>query len=606
MNNQPPWLDELTATLARTRPPLDEETDRRVAARLTERLDGASSPATKWPRFQVKRLMRLLPSTARERRFALGGFAVALSVIAVVVLLDGTEPEEVVTSAQLVMAGPLGGSHAPVSAAAPPAPLHGAAPERDERESQAIEQASLSWPEAMASPDPEVRRAAASVLGDLVDEEQAMPWLATAISDSAVEVRLAASRSASKMKSKEAALQVVAAVRLEGVEDVVEAQLTALGEIGQPEAGDVLRELLHRKGRLGVLAAGALIAVGDVSGHAVLAAAASSPALELRLAAVQAASRAKNPIVVPVLAARVRDPDLEVRFTAAEGLLLFKAEQEAAMAVMQEGRGSRDSRLVDRAMIAMLRMEVGAPDTHVRQALESLDPKRRLAAVPMVQAMPRGKGASLLQQLLRDEDREVRRAAVTAIVSIEDRDTAWRMYQVALEDGDVVVRARATGQMARRQEASVEITRSSTSATEAPPAAAWPSPPPAARPAVPLGEYYKAQLHGEISTLLVTARMDLYLGAPDSAENKLAKATRMLQAEGRRTPIEIEDLYAQLYEQKADSPFGYLSRRGFLQQARIHSQRVIERGVGRMASDATRRIKRLDEALAQSPEADWP
>src|SRR5262249_19349813 len=148
--------------------------------------------------------------------------------------------------------------------------------------------------------------AAAGVLADL-PANQATLLLARAIADPDPKVRLAASRSAGRMKTAEAAAKVVIAGRTETDPGVKEQQVKALGEIGDAAAHDVLAQISEEAGRIGVLAAGSLIAVGDASGKSKLDAAVSAPATDLRLAAVQAASAAKNPIVVPTLKIGILD-----------------------------------------------------------------------------------------------------------------------------------------------------------------------------------------------------------------------------------------------------------------------------------------------------------
>ncbi|HWU87177.1 MAG TPA: HEAT repeat domain-containing protein, partial [Kofleriaceae bacterium] len=207
---------------------------------------------------------------------------------------------------------------------------------------QVLAQASVDWTKsALDSQDWAVRKAAAGVLAD-IPEKEAVPLLAQAIADKDPNVRLAAARSAGKMKSAEAAQQVVSSVKAEADPGVKEQQVKALGEIGNPVARDVLAELASEdKGRIGVMAAGSLIAVGDASGKDKLEAAVAAPQPDLRLAAVQAASTAKNPIVVPTLKTGAGDSVFDVRFTAAEGLAGFNAEKDAAVKVLKEALDRR-------------------------------------------------------------------------------------------------------------------------------------------------------------------------------------------------------------------------------------------------------------------------
>ena len=122
-----------------------------------------------------------------------------------------------------------------------------------------------------------------------------------------------------------------------------EEEVKSLGEIGNPAAHDTLVALESDPGRVGVFAAGSLIAVGDPAGKAKLDAAVAAPQPDIRLAAMQSASEAKNPIVVPTLAIGVADKVFDVKFTAAEGLAGFHAEKAAAVPVLTSGLDSKDA-----------------------------------------------------------------------------------------------------------------------------------------------------------------------------------------------------------------------------------------------------------------------
>jgi eukaryotic-like serine/threonine-protein kinase len=315
---------------------------------------------------------------------------------------------------------------------------------------QVLAQASVDWTKnALASENWAERQAAAGVLGDL-KEEEAVPLLGKAIEDKDPRVRLAAAANAGKLKGRQAAETVARAVTAEQDPKVKEQQVKALGQIGSPVAKDTLAQIAQDPGRLGVFAAGSLIAVGDTSAKARLDAAVAAPQTELRLAAVEAASAAKNPIVVPTLKTGVTDRVLDVRFAAAEGLAGFKAEKDAAKPVLEEALKRKD--LLPRAMAALLKFDeqVSTKVQTPAQMLESTDPKQRLAAVPIVRAMPPKDGVPLLRRLVADPDREVRRAGVDAIegVAEKDKDEAIKLYKPLARDADAVVRAKAQSKLA--------------------------------------------------------------------------------------------------------------------------------------------------------------
>ncbi len=319
---------------------------------------------------------------------------------------------------------------------------------------QVLSQASVDWTKsALESQDWAVRSAAAGVLADL-PEGEGLPLLAQAIADKDPNVRLAAATSAARMKSADAAKKVAEAAKTETDPRVKERQVRALGEIGSPAARDTLAQISEEPGRIGVLAAGSLIAVGDTSGKAKLDVAVAAPQVELRLAAVQAASAAKNPIVVPTLKTGVADRVFEVRFTAAEGLSMFGAEKQSALQVLREALGLKDAGVLGRATAAMIRFgeRITAKGQTPAEMLDSADPKRRLAAVPAVRALPPSERVPLLRRLIADPDREVRRAGVDAIETLAaspDKTPAIKLYKPLVHDADAVVRSKAAGQLAR-------------------------------------------------------------------------------------------------------------------------------------------------------------
>jgi serine/threonine protein kinase/HEAT repeat protein len=321
---------------------------------------------------------------------------------------------------------------------------------------QVLAQASVDWTKgALGSQDWAVRKAAAGVLAD-IPAKDAVPLLAQAILDKDPNVRREASKSAGKMKSAEAAAKVADAVKAETDPDVKEQQVKALGAIGAiggAAAHDTLAQIAEEPGRIGVLAAGSLIAVGDASGKAKLEAAVAAPAVELRLAAVEAASTANNPIVVPTLKLGVADRVFSVRFTAALGLATFNAEKAAAVPVLTAALGVKDADVVGRAMAALTRFGERLKDT-VRtpaELLDSPDPKLRLAAVAAVRALPSREAVPLLRRLVADPDQDVRHAGVDAIedVATKDKDQAIKLYKPLVGDDDPVVRSKASGQLAR-------------------------------------------------------------------------------------------------------------------------------------------------------------
>jgi HEAT repeat protein len=343
-----------------------------------------------------------------------------------------------------------------------------------------LAQASVDWTKgALDSQDWAVRKAAAGVLADLPAKE-AVPLLAKAIADEDPKVRLAASRSASKLKTPEAAKQVIDAVAAEKDPAVKEQQVLALGEMGQAEAKETLKAISEEPGRIGVIAAGSRIALGDTAAKDKLDAAVQAPTTELRLAAVQAASAANNKVVIPTLKIGVGDKIFDVQFAAAEGLSLYQAEKDAAVPVLTKALKSKDNGMVGRALAALTRLGQKVEEAKLSpdEMISSPDPQQRLAAVPVVKAMPVAERVPLLRRLVADPNEEVRRAGVDAIEGVvtDDTDQAIKLYKPLVNNADVVVRSKASGQLAKLKVA-VAVNDAAKPAQPTEPAVAPPPPP---------------------------------------------------------------------------------------------------------------------------------
>ncbi len=317
-----------------------------------------------------------------------------------------------------------------------------------------LARAAVDWTKsALDSQDLAVRRAAAGVLAD-IPARDAIPLLAVAIADADPTVRREAARSAGKMKSAAAAAKVAYAVKWETDAAVKEQQVVALGEIGTvgaPSSHDALAQISEEPGRVGLIAAGALIAVGDVAGNAKLELARGAPQPELRQAAMEAATLANNPIVVPTLKLGILDRVFTVRFFAALGLSLFKLEPAAAVPVLTDALASKDAGIVGRALAALVRFgeKVGSAAQTAAKLIDAADPQRRMSALPIVGALQSTEAVPLLRRLVVDRDLEVRRAGVDAIEELQGRDQqqALRLYKSLVRDADPLVRSKVSARL---------------------------------------------------------------------------------------------------------------------------------------------------------------
>ena len=316
---------------------------------------------------------------------------------------------------------------------------------------------------ALASADPAMRDAGARLIGDLPREE-AIELLSTAATDAQSTVREQAARSAARLKgSREAATIMAAALEKEGDPQVQLAQITALARIAMPEARDALQKVASDSDRVGIMATGALIAVGDPAAAEALDRAYRNPQPVLRLAVMESAILAENPVVVPTLTRGVRDRIFAVRFVAAEGLALYRAARDLAVKVLREGLG-KEVGIVARARTALLRLGVtiaGVPP--VADMLSSNDVVTRRAAIPIIAAMEWKQASPLIRRALLDTDHEVRSDAVDIIevFTEQNKEGVRRLYKsVVSEDGAVddasryKARVRLAGLLPRAREGS--------------------------------------------------------------------------------------------------------------------------------------------------------
>ncbi len=315
-----------------------------------------------------------------------------------------------------------------------------------------LARASVDWARgAFESRDPATRDAAARLIGDLPDEE-ALPLLAVASVDPEPRVRKSAAQSAAKLADKaQAAKAVAAALERETSSDVKEAQIKALAAIANPAGSESLSKVANGRDRVGVLASGALIAVGEKKAVKALESAYRTREPSLRLAVMEGAILAKDEIVVPILEKGVKDKSFDVRFTAAEGLSLYRSAADRAVAVLKEGLGKGTS-IAARASAALLRLGAGfAAAKPVGEMLASDDLSERRAALPIIAAMEWDKARPLLRQAVLDINLDVRREATDTIQHFVagNQEGARRLYRSLTNDDDELTRFKAKAQLAK-------------------------------------------------------------------------------------------------------------------------------------------------------------
>jgi HEAT repeat protein len=319
-------------------------------------------------------------------------------------------------------------------------------------DSAVLAQASVDWAKsALGSEDVAIRSAAAGTLGDLAQGD-ALPLLAQVVADPDPQVRRAAARSAAKIRDSRAARAVATAAREEKDPEVKESQVVALAEIADPAGKQALTEIASEKGRVGVLASGALLRLGDDAGLDRLNEAMAAHKVELRQAAAESASLAKNPRAVATLTTGVNDRDFRVRFASAKGLAGYQADRDKAVPVLEEGLSVEDPVVQAAAQIALRQFGVvpqgGMPP---EEMLAAKEPATRRAAIDAAAALPWDQAQSLLRRAVVDRDLSVRRHAVQVVGAVADdhAEDAKRILKTLVNDGDPITRARAQARLAR-------------------------------------------------------------------------------------------------------------------------------------------------------------
>ena len=313
-----------------------------------------------------------------------------------------------------------------------------------------LAQASVDWTKsALESEDSAQRAAGARALGD-IPQAQSLPLLAQAIADPEPEVRLEASRSAAKIKTKASAKKVAEAVVVEKNVEVKVVQVKTLATLKEPETKTVLQTIAEETGRLGVLASGALIALGETEAIARLDEAVRDRSKGIRIAAVESAGMASDPVVVGTLSHALEDRVFEVRLAAAETLSEYKAQEDVAVKVLEEALEKKNPELQARAQAALLRYGRQISKSPA-ELLASADPAVRIAAIAAIEAMAWSDAESLLRRAVRDSDDEVRRRAMEAISTFEKSSSEGviRLYKSLVRSTDPLIRTKAQGRLSQ-------------------------------------------------------------------------------------------------------------------------------------------------------------
>lgn len=313
-------------------------------------------------------------------------------------------------------------------------------------------QAAVDWTQnALASSDWNVRASGAGVIGDLAPAK-ALPLLAQAITDSETPVRKAAAKSAGKIKTTEAAKQVMAAVVIEKDASTKEEMVKSLGRIADPVAKDTLVQLATDNGRIGMFASGSLIAVGDTGAVAKLETGIKTGSSQVRLAVVEASVVAQNKVVIPVLEIGVKDRNFDVSFASAEALADY-TKSDPAIAMLQLGlkKSSLDFQARSVAALQKMSVTVDASQVDPAQLMDSPVVATRLTAVTLLGSFSWANARSLLSRAAVDPSPVVRRGTAEVLPTWADTNRAdvVRALKVLIRDVDGGVRTVAQANLAK-------------------------------------------------------------------------------------------------------------------------------------------------------------
>ena len=313
-----------------------------------------------------------------------------------------------------------------------------------------LAQASVDWARsALTSDDWSVRAGAAALVGQ-VRERDGVVLLAQALADPQPEVRRAAAAGARKLAGPRAVRALAAAAKTErdGVarEQIVRS-LAAMKPETAPEARRALAGIAGESGRAGVLASGALAAQGDAAGKRRVEAALADRDAGVREAAVEAAAQAG---LVPALAGAVADKVFEVRLFAAETLARLGPPAPGTLAVLREAAAREDAATRARGIAALLRAGEKVEGAPAAELLSAPETDARVAALEVIAAMPAAEALPLLRRALFDPEVAVRQAAVEELAGFAaaDRDGVVTLGKAALRDPDPGIRARAGAMLA--------------------------------------------------------------------------------------------------------------------------------------------------------------
>ena len=229
--------------------------------------------------------------------------------------------------------------------------------------------------------------------------------------------------------------------------------LIAMGESRDPTYIDLLRPLLDERDAFGVVAQGSLLAllrapentdefdagVNRLTGW-------YKSRAEHRLDIVDAAMRARDPRLIPLLEVALQAREPAVRLAAAVGLAGYDRGEAPVLETLNTAVAGTDPLAAARALTALARLGIEpSGQFSVEAFLLHPDPRVRLAMVPAIALLPWERALPALLSSLQDSDAAVRRRTINALLEFhpEYETHVISMLRFATHDLDIVTRLQA-------------------------------------------------------------------------------------------------------------------------------------------------------------------
>jgi HEAT repeat protein len=304
---------------------------------------------------------------------------------------------------------------------------------------------------AIAHGTPRARAAAAKALGALSGTET-RALLDRALDDAEPWVRYFAAISLGRLAIPETLIRLGRVAERDAATHVRVAAIEAIGTIGGDAAVDVLKPLANNTDESGLAAIRVLGNAGSAAVVSTLHAAARSPDVARRLAAVEAlAACGVEEAVEPLQWAASADEDPTVASAAFNALASIANQNSTGSrsAVRAAMKSLTDPGRRADALTVLGRLAPSAIP-FVAESLTADDPHERRGVVEVLGRLTHPAASACLQKALSDADAVVRRDAVRALSRFGTRGLARRFSTMAESDVSAAVREAAAAALSRQ------------------------------------------------------------------------------------------------------------------------------------------------------------